>query len=308
MTRTTRRDVLTLGALATLGLAACGADGEDPLNSSTSSDGGGGGGDKVVVGSANFSESVLLAEIYAGALTAKGVSATTKPNIGSREIYLKALEEGSVHVMPEYTGALALYYDEGFTETDPGKVYEGVKKVLPEGLVVLERSEAEDVDTIAVTQETADSKGLKTLEDLAKVAKELVLAAPSEFKTRKQGVPGLKEVYGIEFKSFRPLQPGQSTVQALKNGQVQAANIFSTDPAIVANDFVTLEDPKKLFGSQNVVPLVREEKVDAVRDALDAVSQALTTEKLSELLTQTDIDKKDPKAVAEQFLKDAGLD
>ena len=308
MTRLTRRSAITLTAAAALGLTACGG-GSDPLSSSTSTSGGGseGGGKAVVVGSADFSESILLAEIYAGALRAKGVDASTKTGIGSREVYLKALEDGSISVVPEYTGALALYYDQEFAETDPDKTYDAAEEVVPDGLELLEKSAAEDNDALVVTKETADSKGLKTIEDLQPIAQDLTLAAPAEFKDRAQGIPGLKKTYDIEFGTFRPLKAGQAMVQALKNGQVDVANIFSTDPNIPANDFVVLEDTKKLYGSQNVVPLVREDVEDDVDDVLDEVSKALTTEKLSELLQQTDIEKKDHKEVAEGFLKDAGL-
>ena len=118
---------------------------------------------------------------------------------------------------------------------------------------------------------------------------------------------GLTKTYGVTFGSFRELT-GQALVQALKNGQVDAANIFSTDPSIAANDFVVLEDTKKLFGSQNVVPLVRSDVQEEVQSSLDEVSAKLTTDKLAELLKRTDIDKEDPDQVAADFLKEEGLD
>lgn len=304
--RTLRTAALALTLVGGLGLSACGGGG-DPLSESSSSEGGSAAAGEIVVGSADFSESILLANIYAGALNAEGVDASTKTGIGSREVYLKALEEGSIDVVPEYTGNLALYYDKSFSETDPDKTYAGLEKVLPDGLAALEKSAAEDNDSIVVTKETADSKKLQSIEDLAPIADELTLGAPSEFKTRAQGIPGLKKTYGIEFKTFRPLKPGQATNGALKNGQIQAANIFSTDPAIVENDFVVLEDTKKLFGSQNIVPLVRTEAEEQVSKTLDAVSAKLTTEKLQALLKRTDIDKEDPDKVAEDFLKEEGL-
>jgi osmoprotectant transport system substrate-binding protein len=304
MKRTT--SAIALLAASMLGLTACGS-GSDPLASeSPAASASGGSGQPIVVGGANFSESTLLAEIYAGALRAKGLDATTKPNIGSREIYLRALEDNSVQVFPEYTGALALYYDKAYTGTDPEEVYAHVKEVIPDTLVVLDKSVAEDNDSIVVTKQTASEKGLTTIEDLAPVAGDLSLAAPPEFKERPQGIPGLEKTYGVTFGSFRPLT-GQGIVQALKNGQVDAANIFSTDPAIAANEFVQLEDTKKLFGSQNIVPLVRADRADEVRDALNAVSAKLTTESIAQMLQQTDIDKKDPKAVAEEFLTANGL-
>ena len=137
-----------------------------------------------------------------------------------------------------------------------------------------------------MTQETADAKGLKTIADLEGVASEMTLAAPPEFKTRVQGIPGLEKTYGVKFKTFRPLKAGQATVQALKNGQVDAANIFSTDPSIAANDFVVLEDTEKLYGSQNIVPLVRTEVQDKVAPVLDAVSAKLTTEVVADLRSE----------------------
>ena len=314
MTRRSRRPArtaaLALAAAGALTLSACGGGG-DPLASSSSSEGG--EADKpssgdIVVGSADFSESILLANIYAGALKAEGVSAAAKTGIGSREVYLKALEEGSVDVLPEYTGGLALYYDDDFAETDPEKTYDGLKKILPDGMAILEKSAAENKDSMVVTSETAKERNLKGIEDLKESADEMTLGAPSEFKTRTQGIPGLEKTYGITFNSFRPLKPGQATNGALTNGQIDVANIFSTDPVIIENDFVVLEDTKKLFGSQNVVPLVRTDAEDKVSKSLDAVSSKLTTKQLQKMLKRTDIDKEDPDKVAEDFLSDNGLD
>ena len=299
---------IALVAASILGLTACGG-GSDPLASDTASASAsatGGSGAPIVVGGANFSESTLLAEIYAGALKAKGIDATTKLNIGSREIYLRALEDNSVQVFPEYTGALAFNYDKEYTGTDPEEVYAHVKEVLPDTLNVLDKSAAEDNDSMVVTKETAAEHNLKTVDDLAAVAGDFTLTAPPEFKERPQGIPGLEKTYGITFKSFRPLT-GQGIVQALKNGQADVANIYSTDPAIAANEFVALEDTKKNFGSQNIVPLVRADRADEVKDALNAVSAKLTTEAIAQMLKQTDIDKKDPKAVAQEFLTANGL-
>lgn len=293
--------VLALTTAAILGLSACGG-GSDPLSSDSPTGTGSASGGDIVVGSADFPESVLLAEIYAGALKAKGINATTKPRIGSREIYLKALEDGSVQVVPEYTGALGFYYDKGFAETDPEQVYEKVQGLLPAGFTMLEKSAAEDNDSIVVTKQTADTNKLTTIDDLKAVAGEMSLGAPPEFQTRPQGVPGLAKTYGVTFGTFRPLT-GQALVQALKNGQVDAANIFTTDPSIAENGFVSLEDSKKLFGSQNIVPLVAKDKADQLAPALNAVSAALTTEVISGLLKQTVTDKKDAKDVAAEFLK-----
>jgi osmoprotectant transport system substrate-binding protein len=214
-------------------LASCGSGGDPLASSSTATSGtstaSGSSAGPIVVGSADFSESQLLAEIYAGALTAKGITATTKLNIGAREIYLKALQDGSVDLVPEYTGALAYYYDNTFSETDPDKVYAALQRLIPAQFTLLTKSAAEDNDSINVTKSTADKLKLSSIADLAAVAGDLTLGAPPEFQTRPQGIPGLAKTYGVTFKTFRPLK-GQQLVQALKNGQVDAANIFSTDP------------------------------------------------------------------------------
>lgn len=294
--------VLALTTVAMLGLTACGGGG-DPLasDSPTGTSSAAAGGD-IIVGSADFPESELLAEIYAGALKAKGINATTKPRIGSREIYLKALADDSVQVVPEYTGALGFFYDKSFALTDPDQVYAQVQKLIPADFAVLDKSAAEDNDSIVVTKKTADEKKLTTIEDLKAVAGDMTLAAPPEFQTRPQGVPGLTKTYGVTFKSFRPLKD-QALVQALKNGQVDAANIFSTDPSIATNGFVALEDTKKLFGSQNIVPLVAKDRADEVAPALNAVSAKLTTDVVAGLVKEVVTDKKDAKDVAAEFLK-----
>ncbi len=317
MTRSAlRRSHLAVPVLVACALAvsACGG-GADPLATSSPSGagasdaaaGGTAGGGAISVGAANFSESQLLAALYAGALTAKGVNATATDPIGTRETYLKALSDGSIQVMPEYTGALALYYDKSFAETDPEQVYTTLKAALPQDLTVLEKSAAEDNDSITVTKETADQRKLTTLSDLSAVAKDLTLGAPAEFKTRTQGIPGLTKTYNVTFGKVRELQ-GQGLVQALKNGQIDAANIFTTDPSIAANDFVVLQDDKKLFGAQNVVPLVAKSAVTPqLTEALNAVSSKLTTQALQSLLAKVDIEHQDVSTVAKQWLSENGL-
>jgi osmoprotectant transport system substrate-binding protein len=307
---TTRRIAVTIGtAIALMSAAGCGSDsGGDPLatGSATSS---AGGASSITVGSADFPESVLLAEIYAGALQAKGVDVSKKLSIGSREAYIPALQDGSIDLIPEYTGVLAQYFNKEAKATDSEGVYTELKAALPETLTVLEKSAAEDKDAVVVTKATADKLGLKSIADLEGKSQDLVLGGPPEWKTRPTGVPGLKKVYNLEFKSFKPLDAGGPlSVQALKSGQVDAANIFTTDPSIPANSFVVLEDPKSLFAAQNVVPLATKAKVNpTVEGALNAVSAKLDTKTLTDLLAQVVTDKKDPDAVAAEFLKANGL-
>jgi len=306
-----RRIAVSIGAaMALVTVTACGSDeSTDPFATGSASSSSAGGSSSVTVGSADFPESVLLAEIYAGALEAKGVTVTKKLSIGSREAYIPALQDGSIDLIPEYTGVLAQYFDKDAKATDPEGVYKELEAALPETLTVLEKSAAEDKDSVVVTKATADDLGLKSIADLEGKSQDLVLGGPPEWKTRPTGVPGLKKVYNLEFKSFRPLDAGGPlSVQALKNGQVDAANIFSTDPSIPANSFVVLDDPKSLFAAQNVVPLATKAKVNpTVEGALNAVSAKLDTPTLTDLLAQVVTDKKDPDAVAGEFLKANGL-
>lgn len=305
-----RRTSLTVLSLtAALVLTGCGGGG-DPLDADTEDTGsetGAGTGDgaaTVVIGSANFPENELLAEIYAAALSDAGVEVSTTLNIGSRETYMAGLQDGSIDLIPEYTGGLATYLNPEITATSPEDVLQEAQDNLPAGLQLLEISQAEDKDALVVTRETADELGLTSIADLTDQAGDLVLGGPPEFETRPNGVAGLAEVYGVEFGSFRPLAAGSNlTVQALVNGQVDAANIFTTDPAIEENDLVILEDPESLFAAQNIVPLISSEVVNpAVEDALDAVSAALTTENLTAMMVQVITEGQDPADVARQFV------
>ncbi|XUY28692.1 ABC transporter substrate-binding protein [Agrobacterium sp. rho-8.1] len=236
----------------------------------------------IIVGSADFPESQLLATIYAKALAAKGIKVETKLSIGSREVYMPALLDGSIDLLPEYAGATLSYLDKNATAHSPQDVAAALKAALPEGVSMLTPSEAQDSDGVAVTRATAEKYKLKTIADLAPVASQLVLGGPPEWKTRKEGIIGLKELYGLEFKSFKSLDVGGPlTLSALLNDQVQAANLFSTDPTIAANDLIVLEDVKNLFPAQNIVPVLAKSKVsDVVTKTLDAVSAAMTTKDL----------------------------
>jgi len=237
---------------------------------------------------------------------ARGTPAARQFNIGSRETYLKAITGGEVDVLPEYTGSLLTFYDKNAKVIQPDEVYTALQKAVPQGLTILDKSAAEDKNSLAVTKETANEWSLKAIPDLAAHQADLTIGAPPEFKTRQQGLVGLKSVYNITPKEFRPLQ-SQATVEALKNGQVKAANIFSTDPSIAANGFVVLEDPKSLFGSDNVVPLVRAEKAETVKAVLNAVAAKLDTKALADMVKQVVVDKKDASEVAKTWLGGAGL-
>ena len=307
----------SLAVVAATALAGCGG-GNDTLSKDTGSSGG--SGDSLVVGSANFPENALLAEIYAGALNGAGVDATTKLNIGSRETYIPGIKDGSIDVLPEYTGNLRLYFccpedgpagnvDKYAKATDPEGVFKELQAVVPDGMMVLPYAEAQDKDAVVVTQATADKYSLSSIADLAPVAGDLTLGGPPEWKTRFTGVPGLKKLYGVEFGDFTETDAGGPlALKALTDDRVQAANLFTTDPNIAADHLVPLDDPKSLFAAQNIVPLLRTDADSPdVEKALNAVSDALDTATLGDLVTRVVMDKEDPQDVAKQFLDDNNL-
>lgn len=303
----TRRLAVTLTALVTLiGLSACGGS-SDPMTDS--SGGGSADGGNIIVGSANFPENQLLAELYAGALEAKGVSVTKQLNISSRETYLGALKDGSIDLIPEYTGNLARYFDPEADVSSTEAALASLKRVVPDGLTVLEPASAEDKDSVVVTQATAEKYSLTSIDDLASYASQMTFGGPPEMKERIDGVPGLKRVYGLEFASFKPLDAaGALTVQALNNGQVDAANLFSTNPEIAAKNFVVLDDPKGLFGSQNIIPLINtDQATDTVTETLNAVNATLDTKTLTDLVAKVVIDKQDAETVAAEYLSSKSL-
>jgi osmoprotectant transport system substrate-binding protein len=269
----------TLVLAVAFGLAACGGD---PTKQAPA---GGGDSKAITIGSAAFPENEIIAEIYAHALEAKGFTVKEQLNIGAREVYIPALKNGEIDLVPEYTGNLLTYLDPKATATAAGDVESALAKVVPANLTVLESAPAEDKDSLNVTAAFAEKNGVKTIADLAKV-KGLRLAANPEFKQRAYGIPGLEKVYGITGISFTPISDGggPATVKALTSGKVDVADIYSTTPSIKANKLVTLEDPRNLISAQNVVPLIRKDKAtDEVTQVLDAVSAALTTEELLEL-------------------------
>lgn len=238
-------------------------------------------------------------------LNAAGVKTTVKPNLGSREIVVPALRSGDIDLLPEYQGSLLLYLDKKATETEAGAMQNALATVVPDGLEVLPYAAAEDRDSFAVTQETADRFGLKTLADLRKVNGKLVFGAAAEMKKRVVGVVGLKDQYGVEFKEFKALDSSGPLVKgALKKGDIDIANVFTTDVDIVENGWVLLADPKNLIPAQHIVPLIASRKADSkVRKALARLGNTLTTPQLTELNRLVDKEKQDPDRVADAWLK-----
>lgn len=290
-----------------LAAAACGST--NPLG------GGSVSGDlkSIIVGSADFPESKIIAEIYAQALEANGFTIRRQMGIGSRETYIPALKDHSIDVVPDYTGNLLQYFDPKATVTTPDAVVLALLRVLPGDLSMLTPSPASDTDTVAVTAVTAQKWNLKTIADLAAHSPEVKFGAPSEFLNRTEGLPGLKAKYGLDIAAanFVAISDGggPATVRALTDGTVTAADIFSTSPAIPQNKLVVLEDPKNNFLAGNVVPLVASQKMsDRLKAVLDAVSAKLTTADLVDLNTAVSGNAGvDPDQAARKWMQDNGF-
>jgi osmoprotectant transport system substrate-binding protein len=267
-------------------------------------------GPTITVGSANFSESALVAEIYAQALETEGYSVERKLNTGTREIYRPALEAGELDLIPEYIGTMLTNLG-GTASSDSAATHAALQAAwAPMGITVLDYAAAQDKNGLFVTRATAEEFGFVRTSDLATVNGRLVFGGPPECPNREFCLIGLQEVYGLDFAEFRPLDVGGPiTVTALETGEIDVALLFTSSGVILAKDFVLLEDDLGLQPADNLAPAVRTEIVDAYGDdlaaVLDRVSSALTTQELIALNKAVEVDGEDPDQVAADWL--AGL-
>jgi osmoprotectant transport system substrate-binding protein len=261
----------------------------------------------VVIGSANFPENEILADIYADVLKGKGVPVTTKLDIGSREVYFKEMENGTLNLFPEYNGALLDYLQPAATASTTAAVDSALAQALPSSLEALQSSSAQDKDSVTVTSSFAKAHNLSSISDLKSLGT-ITFGGPPEWKTREQGLIGLEKVYGLSI-SFKPLdESGPLTIAALNGGTVQAGDIFTTDPSVTKYHFVALSDPKQLFSAQNVTPIIAKSvATPTITNALNAVSAALTTATLVQLVGAVVNDHIDASTVAAQFVQQANL-
>ncbi|WP_460449600.1 glycine betaine ABC transporter substrate-binding protein [Alsobacter sp. SYSU BS001988] len=267
----------------------------------------------IKIGSKNFTEQFVVAELYAAALEGAGFKVERKINLGGTLVAHEALKSGAIDLYPEYTGTglNAVMKAQGVTETDPEKVRGMVKAFYEKefNLTWLKPSNINNGYAIVVRPDTAKEYGLKTLSDLGKASSKLKLGAGAEFVDRRDGIKGLKEVYGAEFQEFRQFAALRLRYDALAQKQVDVANGFSTDWQIAAEKFIALEDDKSLFPPYYLAPVVRpdiaaNEKVVAV---LEKVGAILDNPTMQELNRQVEVDKKEPRTVAAAFLKAKGL-
>ncbi len=302
-------------------LAGCSSssNGGNPLSGGNASAPAAGGG-SVVVGSDNFAESVLLADIYGQALAAKGYDVSYKLNIASREVTYGLLKSGTITLKPEYNGALLSYLDSlvkaNTPQTSTDQVDAAITKELDPKLELLKPAAAQDNDTLTLSKQAAGKYNMKQGSSIADFITALnggsfSIGAAAEFQTRYQGILGLEQAYGLKASqiTFKSLDAGGTlTETALSQGAVDSGDLFTTDPTISQNGLVTLSDPKNIFGLQNVVPLVNKTALNqAGVDALNAVDAKLDSATLLELDVKAQIQKQDPATVAKQWLASVGL-
>jgi len=257
----------------------------------------------VVVGSQAYYSNEIIAEIYAQALEGAGYEVERKFQIGQRDAYLPELESGAVDLFPEYTGNLLQFYSPDASATEADEVYAALGEALPEGLSALAMSPATDQDSYNVTAEFAEANSLVSLEDLVGV-EGLILGGAPELEERPYGPAGLLETYGVsvEFDAT-----GDVTVDALLEGVVTMANVYSGDPRIAEFGLVTLADPQGLFLASNVVPIVSSDRASELALVIDPISKALTPEGLVALNLQSTKDEMSAADIAAGWLEANGF-
>lgn len=274
---------------------------------------GGGGGDAIKVGSKNFTEELILGELYAQRLEHAGLTVTRKLNLGTTDIAMAALKRGEIDLYPEYTGTALLTVLHLPAESNPTRAYATVKDAYAKqfGLVWLHPAPMNDTQALATTRDIAGRFALGRLSDLAAKANELRLGAVPEFLTRPDGLPGLQKRYGgFRFKQIKRIDNGLK-YQALEHGDVDVVIAFSTEGQLKADSLVVLEDDQHLFPSYAVAPVVRKALLDAkpsLADPLNTLAPLLTNEAMQNLNLQVDGQlKREPADVARDFLKQNNL-
>lgn len=306
-----RGSVMSLIAVAALVLGACGG-GDDAGDESSSP---ARHPDVVRVASFEFTESRILAELYAQALEAADVRVERIGALASREIVEPSLEQDVVDLVPEYTGSALEFLNRsaGRATADPETNHRLLAEAFAaRGVDVLAMAPAANQNAVAVTQATATRLGLTKVSDLALHAPDLIFGGPPECAERPFCLGGLQRVYGLRFKDVRELDAaGPLTVGALEGDEIDVALLFTTSPQAGPRGFVLLADDRGLQPADNVVPVVRRQVVahhgGAVRHTLDAVSRQLTTDELTRLNGAVDIHGGRVEVVARNWLKERRL-
>lgn len=322
MTRRLRLLAVLLAVLALLG-AACGGDNDDEGDvggeEGTTTEAGGDGGDEgaappdgpaITIGAQDFGESAILAAIYSQVLEDAGYDVEVQSLGGFRDIELSSFEAGDINMALEYAASMLEFLNENAGEAtgDAGETVGLLQERLDEiDLVAFEPSEAVDTNGFVVTQETSEAEGITALSDL-EGRDDLVLGGPQDCETNPFCIPGLERVYGVDLSgNFQGLDPGL-VPEALEAGEIDVGVIFSTNGIIADKGWVLLEDDQDMLAADNVVPVVTTEVAEAygqdLEDLLNDVSAALTTEDLTELNRQYDIDKREADDIAGDWISE----
>jgi glycine betaine/choline ABC-type transport system substrate-binding protein len=312
---------LIAALVVALGVAACGGDDDNDTGTS--------GGDsanliksnsanngiQLTVGSKNFTEALILGNIYAKALQAAGYDVNSNLNLGSEVIAYKALQDGEISGYPEYTSTLltSIFGKEANqVPADAQQAYQQAQQELqPKGETAFEPTPFADANALGMLKSKADELGVTTISDLQGKSQDLTLYGSPECRQRVDCLVGLQDVYGLQFKSFNPVDIGlRYTV--LDKGQADASILFTSDAQLAANPdkYVLLEDDKGIFPSGNVIWVTDESTVEKAgpdyQATIQKVQQGLTLPVMQELNARVDIDKEDPAAVATAYLKESG--
>jgi osmoprotectant transport system substrate-binding protein len=307
--------LLALLAAVAMLAAACGSD------SGNSSSGGGGGGSgasssgqpgkgkpAVTIGTKDFTEEFVLGQLYKQALEAKGYKVNYKENIGATEIIDKALTSNKIDAYPEYTGvSLSVVAGKDTLTKSAAETASLVKKFYEgRGQVVSEPTPFQDTDALAATKAFASKNQLTQVSDLSKLPS-FTLGARPEFKSRFNGLKGMEKEYGVKNAKFKQIALGLQ-YPSLDKGNVDVANVFSTDAQLSSGKYALLKDPKGIFGFQNVYFVINKDKYQALggqqfMDVINSVNKLLTGPAIQSMNAAVDLDKKEPAAVAKAFLQ-----
>ncbi|MCS6800339.1 MAG: ABC transporter substrate-binding protein [Chloroflexota bacterium] len=269
------------------------------------------------IGSTNFTEQEIVAELYALVLEQAGYKVERRYKLGSREIVAPALESGQIDMYPEYLATYVIYLtkDPAKGTPDAAQTYATLQEALRgRNITALQYAQAINSNGFVVTKAYADRHNLRNISDLAKLNNQMVLGGPPECPDRPLCLQGLQRVYGLSFREFKPLDVGGPlTVAALEGNQIDVAVLFTTDAVIAAKGFVLLNDDKKLQPADNLVPVVRNDFLtktpnqDQFKKLVNDVTAKLTTEELTQLNRQVGVDRREPKDAAAAWLRSKGL-
>ena len=299
-----------LAALAAaLVLGACGGgDDESSNNDRAAPD----AAPPIRIGAKNFTEQLILGELYRQALAAKGFDVVLKPDIGSTEIIHRALRRGALDMYPEYIGVLlSEVAADRSRPRSASAAYEAAKRYEAQsGYTLLAQTPFSDTNALAVKPAFARRNSLRTIADLRKLDGTVTIGALPEFKTRFEGLEGLRDIYGLRNLRVRAVA-SDGRYPALDDGTVDVASVFTTEGQLAAQDYVVLADPRGLFASGHVAPIISDKVLEAqgprLQTAIDAVTKVLTTTAMRRMNAEVDLSGGTPAKVAGDFLRASGL-